>query len=654
MGGAISLADTSSTHHVHWRSPTSMLVCYVAAVFCAVGHHVLNLFIHGKAVETLPVDQQWVVRGGIALAYMVKVLLVLATGIAYCQCVWQKARQRPTKIEHFDILFGAMDNILELRRLRFWLRRPILGVTILVIWYDILQSISSCIFLLPVKTLLSTSDLSHRLRRHRLSPLVAIITPGTLSVIDKATSEPALVSVQQRQYGSGLYAATIVAENGTAFYGGARSYLKGPALATLAETEILSVGSYPSNMTYSLDFHGPAVKCTKAGDQITSRLASIIVQYQDSNKTTVVFDTWVPKPDGTSNDTVVDHSIIQDSDKNRDLRILDQTSHDASTIYYSIGPLPSTETPTDTPIYVIQCLLYNASWQVDFDVRRTGEQSLTPLLKFENWMPGWSSITPPLENNIQTSIVLDYAGLMETFGAITTGRLEIPDDSDLPFVRTSIALETSPILFADATPALFTDGAMIKLQRTLETIFQNLTLSTRYAALPQQELRGDTSMLTFLSVEATSTFARNVYEYKPRDLIISYTLTIVSSAVCIILAVNAIRDMGAVYSNNFSTAVRVSRAQTRLDHIIVGEKDRSGADPLPKRVAGAYIWVGRERKMGMGIGRGRVGTETTFRSQKSTRRWGQEKVPDLESPPEKPAAMASVKELKGPNVGNWI
>lgn len=494
-----------------------------------------------------------------------------------------------------------------------------------------------------------------RLRRSRLLPLVAIITPGTLSVVDKSASEPALISVQQRDYGRGLYGATIVADNGTAIYGGARSSLKGPTLATLVETEILSVGSYPTNMTYSLDFLAPALTCTKAGDQVTSKLTSIITQYQTTNETTVVFDTWVPKPDGNSNDTIVDEGIIHDSDKSRDLRILDQTSPDAATIYYSIAPPPSTEASTESPIYVIQCSLYNASWHLDFDVRSTGEQVLTPLIEFENWMPGCSSIKPPLKSNTQTDVIFDYAGLMETFGAITTGRVEVPNDPNLPFVQTSIALETSPVLFADATPAPFTNEAMVQLQRTLETAFQNMTLSARYAVLPQQELRGDTALLTFLNVDANSTFTRNVYDYKSRDLIISYTLAVVLSALCILLAVHAIRDMGAVYSNNFSTAVRITRAQTRLDHIIVDERDRSGAEPLPKHIADAYIWAGREQKMGMGMGRGRVGTETSVDSEKSTRRWwGKEKVMDLESLPEKPSTVVSVKEIKSGPVGNWI
>lgn len=484
---------------------------------------------------------------------------------------------------------------------------------------------------------------------------MAIITPGTLSVVDQPITKPAIISVQQREYGRGLYAASIIADNGSAIYGGARSYLKGPMMASLVETEILSVGSSATNLTYSLEFYGPAVKCTKAGDQLTANLASIIAQYQSTNKSTVVFDTWVPKPDGNSNQTIVDGAIVLDSDKNRDLRILDQTSTDAATIYYSLAPPPSPDTSPDTPIYVIQCSLYNASWSLDFDVRSTGEQSLTPSIEFENWMPGWSSINPPLKNSTETDTILDYAGLMETFGAITSGRLEVPDDPNLPFVQTSIGLETSPILFADATPAPFTDAAMITLQRTLEETFTNMTLSARYAVLPRQDLRGDTPLLSFVDVDASSTFTRNVYDYKSRDLIISYTLAVVLSTVCMLLAVHAIRDMGAVYSNNFSTAVRVTRGQTRLDHLIVDEYDRSGAEPLPKRVADAYIWVGKEQKMGMGIGRGRVGTETSVHSEKATRKWwGREKVMDLETPPDKEATTVSAKEIKGAPAGNWI
>ncbi|KAJ9500063.1 hypothetical protein H2202_004454 [Exophiala xenobiotica] len=589
---------------IDWRGPLLMLTCFVGAVVLATGHHIFNSYLDGVPVAQFALGQQRVSRVENATAYVVKLLLVLTTSTAYFQSVWHHARCRPTKIGQFDTMFGALDNIFELGHLGFWLRRPVLVASVMIVW---------------------------------LIPLIAIVTPGTLSVRSASVSEPQTISVQQREYGRSLYGAAVQADNGTVFYGGARSYLKGPTLATFAETEILSVGRVSTNLTYPMDFFGPALSCTKAGQQVTAQSAETISQFEQVNQTSLVYDVWIPKPNATSNATLVDGDLILDSDDNRKLRILDQTSPDAAKIYYSLESLDGgTGTGTDqqtgassSSLYVIQCALYNASWNVAFDVRQTGEQTLTPSLSFVDWMPGWSSITtPPLTaGSTHTNSILDYAGLLETFGSITSGQMKVPDDENLPFTQTSLALEISPVFFADVMPptttatptTAFEQEAMIRLQRTLEVLFENMTLSARYAVLPAQDLRGDTALLSTVQVNATSTFSRNVYRYDARGLVVAYALAIVGSAACLVVAMLAVRDMRAVYANNFSTVVRVASGQRRcLDQVIVDEGDRSGAEPLPKRVADAYIWVGREEGevgMGMGMGKqeGRVGMRMRMR-----------------------------------------
>ncbi|ETI24513.1 hypothetical protein G647_03882 [Cladophialophora carrionii CBS 160.54] len=608
-----------------WRTPIIMVTAFPSAILFAVAHHILNLKLDGREVTELAVDQQWISRAGNALAYVVKVLLLLATGTAYFQRVWHHARGKPTKLSQFDSLFGVQDSIFEFRHVKFWLRRPVLLLVAMVLW---------------------------------LIPLVAITTPGTLSVVSASVSQPRNVSVQQREYGKSSYAAAVQADNGTVFYGGARSYLKGPTLAMLVETKALSVGSFSTNLTWSMEFHGPAISCSKAGPEVTSQLTDMILPYQKANKTSLMYDAWVPRPSSSPNQALVDGMLVLDPDVNSNLRMLDQISPDAARIYYSLAPDAPTQATMANPIYVISCALYNATWSLDFDVRSTGEQLLKPTLRFENWMPGWSSITPALTPGTHTNTILDYAGLVETFGAITSGRLDYPDDETLPFTQTSLALETSPVLFNDAFPDPFNDAAMVTLARTFEALFQNMTLSARYAVLPRQELRDDASDWSFVNVAATSTFSRNVYRYDSRDLIIAYTLAIVGSALCVLAAMLAIRDMGAVYSNVFSTAVRVTRSQDRLDTVIRDDHDRSGAQPLPPKIANAYIWVAKENKVGIGVGRGRVDTDESLASQKELRRswWGREQEMDLEksqsvNPVHEPVVIVS----KGSGApGGWI
>ncbi len=237
-----------------------------------------------------------------------------------------------------------------------------------------------------------------------------------------------------------------------------------------------------------------------------------------------------------------------------------------------------------------------------------------------NWMPGWSSITPPLTASTRTNSILDYARLMETFGSITSGQMKVRDDENLPFTQTSLALETSPVFFADVTPKPFDAKAMITLQRTLESLFENMTPSARYGVLPAQDLRGDTALLTRVQVNATSTFARNVDKYDARGLVVAYSLAVVGSAACILLAVLAVRDMRAVYSNNFSTVVRATSGQRCLDQVNnsllmrgIGVVRNPCRNASPMRISGLARRGARSRwrriiVVGVPAGRGREAT----------------------------------------------
>ncbi|KIW79748.1 hypothetical protein Z517_06362 [Fonsecaea pedrosoi CBS 271.37] len=254
------------------------------------------------------------------------------------------------RLSQFDSMFGALDNVSEFRHLGFWMRRPVL------------------LFI----------------------PLVAIITPGTISVVSASTSEPKTITVPQREYGKTSYGAAVAATtNDTVFYRGARDLVG-----------ISGWGRISHQLELDLvdGFFGPAISCSAAGVEVTTRLTDLVLPYQQQKQVLLRYDAWVPRPaTATSpNETLlVDGMLVVDPDGNSNLRILDQISPDAARIYYSIAPDVTTRATMTASIHVIECALYNTSWHLDFDVRTTGEQVLRPTLQFENWMPGRSSIKPP-------------------------------------------------------------------------------------------------------------------------------------------------------------------------------------------------------------------------------------------------------------------
>jgi len=310
-----------------------------------------------------------------------------------------------------------------------------------------------------------------------------------------------------------------------------------------------------------------------------------------------MYDAWVPKP-FTSKPSVpvIDGTLVTDTDNATNLRMLDETSPDAARIYYSIAPqyaIQQQENLTSS-INVIQCLLYNASWTVDFSTHSTGTQSLTPYLEFQNWIPGWQTL-PSMRTPTQlTNETTDYTALMEIFGSITAGHMVISTDPTIPFEQTSTMLQTSPLMFSKAVfPDTISASDISTLQTGLEQVFQNMTLSARYAVLPHQDLRGDTALLTHVSTNATSTFFRSQYVYTARDLILTYCLAIAASGSCIVLALFTVAENGNMYTNSFSAIVRVTRDQHCLDEVIETERDKSGAEPLPRKISRAYISLGR-------------------------------------------------------------
>ncbi len=56
------------------------------------------------------------------MANIVKLVLVLATGTAYFQCVWHHARCRPTKISQFDTIVRSLGQYIRTSTL--WILAP--------------------------------------------------------------------------------------------------------------------------------------------------------------------------------------------------------------------------------------------------------------------------------------------------------------------------------------------------------------------------------------------------------------------------------------------------------------------------------------------------------------------------------------------------
>ena len=96
------------------------------------------------------------------------------------------------------------------------------------------------------------------------------------------------------------------------------------------------------------------------------------------------------------------------------------------------------------------------------------------------------------------------------------------------------------------------------------------------------------------------TTSQNIYLYDKTTLWIAYGLSMLFTALAVLIGMVAMLSNGESYSNSFSSIVRVARTAD-LSAEVRG-KDGSGSDPLPPYLKEARLDVGACARRGMGEG----------------------------------------------------
>ncbi|KAK4443448.1 hypothetical protein QBC34DRAFT_443396 [Podospora aff. communis PSN243] len=85
---------------------TLLFACFVVALGGAIGHHFWYSHLDGLRVE----DQAWVVRGGTAISFAIKILFSASIGVGFAQHVWYNLRSKSYSLGAVDSLFTLRDN----------------------------------------------------------------------------------------------------------------------------------------------------------------------------------------------------------------------------------------------------------------------------------------------------------------------------------------------------------------------------------------------------------------------------------------------------------------------------------------------------------------------------------------------------------------
>jgi hypothetical protein len=99
----------------------------------ALGHHFYYNYLNGRIVESQS-QQQWFLRAGTGLAFLVRAFLSAAVGIAYTQILWRTLRSRSITIQGVNSLFGIVHNAWDFITWELWTAAPALAVVAIIAW----------------------------------------------------------------------------------------------------------------------------------------------------------------------------------------------------------------------------------------------------------------------------------------------------------------------------------------------------------------------------------------------------------------------------------------------------------------------------------------------------------------------------------------
>ncbi|KAF1965087.1 hypothetical protein BU23DRAFT_604394 [Bimuria novae-zelandiae CBS 107.79] len=112
-------------------SAAPMIGSFFAGVALAVAHHVYYARLNDTVVGSTA-RQQWPIRVGAVLAFLVQVCLSDATNRACTQWVWRQCHQRVIRIESIDAAFSVNQNLFTLLNPDFVRKFPMVAILAVV------------------------------------------------------------------------------------------------------------------------------------------------------------------------------------------------------------------------------------------------------------------------------------------------------------------------------------------------------------------------------------------------------------------------------------------------------------------------------------------------------------------------------------------
>jgi hypothetical protein len=306
---------------------------------------------------------------------------------------------------------------------------------------------------------------------YSLLPIAAVITPATISVVPSQNvlaenNTPRQLFFDPKQYGN------LQTEVRTDYLTPSPNTIK-TAYGSALTGQILPIPAPQPNVTYTLDFTGPAVRCEPASSSLVTDVYNAYMDQLTSIENQYHYISWVPTDSNSSKLP----NLTGTTDK-----ALDIVSTDAAHIYVipntSIsGPVIVAGQSDAPPGFhygyedLLDCLLYNASYTAFFNFSFPQQHIDIQSRTFLNPVNVSTDISQwVFTHGVPQSVVktqaqrICYQSIMESFGKLLVG-YEWTRDGFTDTAKTSWNM-----LSIDWTSRAAT-------QAGLEELFQNITLS---------------------------------------------------------------------------------------------------------------------------------------------------------------------------------
>ncbi|TEY86578.1 hypothetical protein BOTCAL_0006g00580 [Botryotinia calthae] len=562
----------SATWGIHWKKPSFIGLMFLVGFILSLAHHLYYMSLSGERTGDGK-KQAWPTRIGTGFAFLITSCLKATTTAALGQYIWTVVKRQPLSIKNLDCLFALSTDPIALFSI------------------ELLKGAKLAILLGAITWLLG---------------LASIAPAATLTIVAKNISQEVRLPV--------LDFSKIIWNNSVGGQYNAVSITNTIAINTASNINVLGLSRQVSGSewSYTLQFHGPSIKCNEPNDTQQAIFNNITKYYEQNNIFTyddhndnrtnikvgggsgrIVYTSWSSwYARGTPNTGFLPPPLESYGSDYPRLWIQTSTSELVctavnATFNIAVSYIDGVQHVTQQNVEIIGH--YDLSYMnvgilnggptiTDSNgVTTTSGTGSSASVLWNQYIPHIYALGAILGGNITLQDVTlgssqneQYSGYGET-NILGTGLMACEEIARTPFKNEIPYHIRNPSSTFTNTFTSTTQPWLCRnqtLARGIEDLANNITIS--YLSSP--DLTSDSDLQKIITSNTN-----NYYVYHPFWLLVSYGLALLFSTIAVAVGIRAIHSNGVVHSNSFSAIVATTR-NTELDEFL--GRSCLGADPL--------------------------------------------------------------------------